>query len=103
MTETLTPTEDLLLEVLAARYRLGEKLWTFNSNHSKALNSLSSKGYVDLMGGVVERTIRASLTKEGEKICLSESYVSPLVKKSRENLVIKLVVKNGEIEASFVE
>ena len=72
----LTPTEDLILEVLAARYRLGEQLWTFSSRHGRALSSLESKGFIGLMGGIVEHTARAYLTDSGKREALSETYAT---------------------------
>ncbi len=72
-----TPTQDLILEVLAARYRLGEMLWTFDSRHRKAIGDLSERGLVNEMHGVVEKTIRASLTSVGVSHIISDGYVPP--------------------------
>lgn len=103
MPEKLTPTEDLLIELLVARHRLGENLWTFDSRHKKALESLETKGYVSVMHGVVENSIRAHLTDKGKDKFMSSTYVAPLIKKARNDMTIKLVVKNGEIKAKFVK
>lgn len=73
----LTPTEDLILEVLAARYRLGETIWTFDSRLTRQIDSLATKGLVSTMSGIVERTIRASLTDEGLREAVSPNYVPP--------------------------
>lgn len=70
----LTPTEELILDVLAARYRLGETLWTFSSRHSKALDSLEAKKLISGMHGITENTLRASLTELGKKYALSSTY-----------------------------
>lgn len=83
MTENfkLTPTQDLLLEVLIARYRLGESYWTFDSRHKKMLEALASLGLVTVMHGNVEYTVRASLTDLAVETYISDSwYVSPLSK-----------------------
>lgn len=63
----LTPTENLALEVLIARYRTGEHLWTFDSKPAivKALDSLNEKKLVWTMHGSVEHTVRAGLTAHG--------------------------------------
>lgn len=103
MPEKLTPTEDLLIELLVARHRLGENLWTFDSRHKKALENLESKGYVGVMHGVTENTVRAYLTDTGKDKFMSSTYVAPLLKQARNNMAIKLVVKNGEIKAKFVK
>lgn len=74
----LTPTEDLLIEVLAARFRLGERLWTFDTSTRKAALKLESKGLINLMHGIVEKTYRASLTEAGKALVIDASYSSPL-------------------------
>lgn len=58
--------EGLIIDLLVARFRLGDRLWTFETSPSttRALNSLEKKGLVMLMHGVSERTARASLTEE---------------------------------------
>ena len=76
----LTPTEDLCLEVLAARLRLGENIWTFDKRHEGALLKLQVRGTVNLVHGIVENTVRASLTEEAKKEVLSETYEAPIVK-----------------------
>src|SRR5665647_1477248 len=73
----LTPTEDLFLEVLAARVRLGETCWTFGSEHTRTARSLATKGLIYWQGGVVEHTIRAFLTDAGRTVCLSPTYKAP--------------------------
>lgn len=81
MTETpnITPTQELVLEVLAARHRLGESLWTFTSNRAVtvALEALEAAELVNTMGGVVERTVRASLTDTGRDLMLTPGYRLP--------------------------
>jgi len=74
----LTPTEELILDVLAARFRTGESVWTFGSRTHAAAASLERKGLVALMAGQVERTYRASLTITGQKLCTSDTYSSPI-------------------------
>ncbi len=68
----------LILEVLAARFRCGEKLWTFESRLRPALNALEAAGLVTLMSGVTENTIRARLTDKGLAETVSPSYNVPL-------------------------
>lgn len=59
--------EELIMEVLIARWRLGENLWPFN--HTKpivlALQALELKGWVHWKGGVVENTLNVFPTPEG--------------------------------------
>lgn len=61
---TLTPTEDLILDVLVARYRLGDTLWTFDSRNKPALRRLENKRLIDMHSPVTENTVRASITED---------------------------------------
>ena len=70
----LTPTQGLVMEVLAARFRLGENLWTFGSEVSKQIGQLAAAGLVNEMRGITENTVRASLTAEGKSRFLSDTY-----------------------------
>lgn len=60
---SFTPTEDLILDVLVARYRLGDTLWTFSSRNAPALRKLEKKSLVHVHSGVIENTVRASLSE----------------------------------------
>lgn len=62
--QTLTPTEDLILDVLVARFRLGETIWPFDRRNEAALRRLESRGLINRMGGNVEGTERAWLTEK---------------------------------------
>jgi len=57
-----TPTEELILDILVARYRLGETLWTFDSRNMPALRKLEARGLIETTSGVTENTVRALLT-----------------------------------------
>lgn len=76
----LTPTENLILELLIARFRLGERLWTFDSNVRKQVVSLASKGYAHEMNGIVPQTVRARLSDEAIAMYVSFDYVPPIAK-----------------------
>lgn len=78
----LTPTEDLVMEVLAARYRLGENIWTFDTRHARTLGKLADRGLVSTMHGIVEKTVRASITQKGIEAYIDEHYVSPIARKA---------------------
>ena len=80
---TVTAKEELALEVLAARFRLGENIWTFHSKHGRTLSDLEEKGLVYTMHGVVQGTIRAGLTDEGKAAMLSDTYTAPKDTKGR--------------------
>jgi hypothetical protein len=73
----LPPTQALVLEVLAARWRLGEKCWTFAAAHRPALRTLAERGLITWKDGSIERTCLAWLTVEGRKAALSDTYKGP--------------------------
>jgi hypothetical protein len=75
--DRLPPTQQLILEVLAARYRLGEQVWTFPSVHGKALRALERAGLAQLQNGIVEHSIRARLTDASQAAVLSAGYQPP--------------------------
>lgn len=73
----LSPTMDLVLAVLTARHRLGDSLWTFDTGaQHAAITRLESMGLVTQMHGIVERTVRASLTDRGRDLVLLPGYVT---------------------------
>ena len=75
--ETLSLTQELIMEVLAARYRLGERIWPFPATAIRALNTLEGLGLIGHKSGVVERTRNAWLTDYGKASVLSDSYLPP--------------------------
>ncbi len=78
----LTPTEELILDVLGARTRLGHLIWTFGSNGTatRAARSLERQGLIVYMNGVVEKTFRAYLSEEGKALAMDDpNYVPPIL------------------------
>jgi hypothetical protein len=80
-----TPTEDLMLEALIARLRLGEHIWTFDSKHRKTAENLAKKGWVGWKHGIVENSImvwpaneeiRSELVKYDYKAPILKDYIS---------------------------
>lgn len=78
MAKSMPVTQKLILDLLAARYRLGETLYTLPATAQKAADALEAGGYITTMRGVVEHSIRASLTKAGRDMSMSAEYRSPL-------------------------
>lgn len=72
----MTPTQDLIVEVLAARERSGDFLFTFDARTRSAAEDLAAKGVLIVLDGVVERTYRAGLTWEGRFAALHPGYRS---------------------------
>lgn len=73
----LPPLQQLTLEVLAARHRLGHDLWTFKRSDglTKALNALEDRKLINRANGVTEGTVRAALTDRGREMLLDPEYV----------------------------
>jgi hypothetical protein len=83
MSSDLTPTQALIGDVLAARYRTGETLWTFDARLRKSAEFMAAMGLVNVHHGIVEKTFRASLTELGKARFISETYVPPMDKDAR--------------------
>lgn len=89
----LTPSEELVLEVLASRYRLGHNEWPFSSKHRKVLNSLQSKNYIYVESGKVQNTYDVSLTAKGKEATVSETYTPPIYKFVKDEYVDAFIIK----------
>lgn len=76
----LTPAENLALEVVAARFRLGHQGWNFDSRHSEALYGLQEKGYIIVQPTDDPRVITAYLTQAGVDAYITPDYIPPIVK-----------------------
>jgi hypothetical protein len=76
----LTPTQELIGDVLAARYRTGETIWTFDKRLWKSAEFMMAMGLINVHHGIVEKTFRASLTEAGRARFISEKYVPPMDK-----------------------
>lgn len=76
-TDDLPPTQYLILEVLAARYRTGETHWTFPAKLRPQMEALERLGLIGWKSGVEYGTVRAWFTDEGRAASISPTYVSP--------------------------
>lgn len=72
--DDFTPTESLILDVLTARWRLGDDLWTFESRLRPQARRLAARGLVELNSGIVEKSIRLSLTDAGLRTLGAEAF-----------------------------
>lgn len=79
----MTPTEDLFLETLAARIRLGESIWTFQARHRQTAEKLANLGIVGWKSGIVEDSILVWFTDRGKAECLSFAYIPPIAEDSK--------------------
>lgn len=82
--EDLTPSEELFIELLIARHRLGECVWTFSNRQLRIARRLEEKGYIGSKGGVTEGNFRAWLTDDAKKVLLAYPYVAPVIRKLKE-------------------
>lgn len=76
-TDKLPPTQYLVLEVLAARHRLGETTWSFPTSLERALLALQSAGLIATFGSTRPKTVRARLTDAGKSVALGSDYTPP--------------------------
>ena len=87
--EDLTPSEELFVELLIARHRLGERVWTFSNQQLGVSRRLEKKGYISTKGGVTEGNFRAWLTDDAKEALLSYPYVPPVFEQwKKENGVV---------------
>ncbi|WP_422744289.1 hypothetical protein ACN27B_08560 [Micromonospora sp. WMMD754] len=75
--DDLPPTQYLILEVLAARHRTGETLWTFPAKLRPHMDALANLGLIGWKSGITEGTIRAWLTEQGLAAAISPTYITP--------------------------
>ncbi|MFS0885352.1 hypothetical protein [Aeromicrobium sp. 179-A 4D2 NHS] len=78
-----TPMQELIIETLIARRRLGEQFWTFTRKPAitTALRALENNGWVDVDYGNVENTWRVWLSGSAMKTITWDKYLSPLEKR----------------------
>lgn len=78
----LMPTEELLLELLAARHRLGEAFWHVHARPAvvRAAKALEKLGFIGMQGGQVEKHFRAWLTDRGRELVMDEEYTPPILR-----------------------
>lgn len=73
-------TQELIVEVLIARYRLGELLWPFPTSAGKSLKALTDKGIIGYQAASVEKHYNVWFTDAGKKRYLSFNYVPPILR-----------------------
>lgn len=88
--DTLPPTQYLVMEVLAARYRLGETCWTFPTRLNATIMALGEAGLVWDVGGNVPQTTRVMLTDAGKRAALLANYEPPAHKHLRAQVLAEV-------------
>lgn len=69
----LTAPQDLMVDLLVARTRLGEPFWPISTKLTRTYTELSAKGYVEVLHGHVSGTVRLSLTATARKELIDDS------------------------------
>lgn len=82
--DRLPPTQQMVLEVLAARYRLGEHMWSFPSRLNAAGEALARLGMIAWVSHPAPYTRRAWLTDAGKAAVLLGDYEPPDVLRQRD-------------------
>lgn len=72
------------MEVLSARLRTGETVWTFSTKVRQALDALEALGVLTYRGGIVQHTYLVSLTQAGKEAVVDVKYISPLERRMQE-------------------
>jgi hypothetical protein len=75
--DNLPPTQQLALEVLAARARLGENAWTFPSRLRPILRALAQADLIWWKHATIPHHCLAGLTEAGREAVLSAGYMVP--------------------------
>ena len=81
--ESLPPVQYLIMETLAARYRLGEPYWTFPLRLRAALDALRDKGLIQTRSAPTP-DLQAYLTDAGRARCLLDAYLTPDTRERRD-------------------
>lgn len=75
--DALPPTQYLLIEVLAARHRLGEQHWTFPDRCAPAARALEQLGLIWTRSGPAPGCFEARFTDSGRAAALPDDYAPP--------------------------
>lgn len=73
-----TPTEALVLEVLTARNRLGENVWTLEARLNQTLAKLEARDLIGYKSASVEGYSLVWFTDAGVALMLERKYNGPL-------------------------
>ncbi len=76
--DTLPTTQYLILDVLAARWRLGETSWRFPARLQADIRALEHLGAVTGQAGKRDGTVTVSLTAAGREHVTNPQYRPPL-------------------------
>jgi hypothetical protein len=93
----LTSQQELMVDMLVARHRLGEPFWPVSTKLYRTYNELHTKGYVEILDGNVERTVRLMLTRKARKKLIEDStYTTPLQAQLATHIADSLEMSGGD-------
>jgi DNA-binding transcriptional regulator YiaG len=91
--DTLPATQYLLIDVLQARLRLGENVWTFPTKLGSTIKALEAKGLVSFKHGSDANTLLVFPSPNLREALLSGTYTAPILEK----YVTKEKAENGNL------
>ena len=91
----LTPMQDLIMNHLASRYRLGHTMWPFSTKLRKHIHVLEGFGLVGTKSGVMPKTIEIWLTQFGKDEYLSPTYIAPIMREISATAEAKILNAHG--------
>lgn len=83
MASELTPTEELVLEVLSARVRLGEPFWPFSRRLTAVLKRLQADGWLSYESDITEGAWRVHPGPRLRREYLDARYTPPILRQYR--------------------
>lgn len=91
----LPPTQDLVMEVLAARARTGEVEWSFATRHMGTIRRLAELGLVTWRAHNIYGHVYVRLTDAGRAEYLGDEYVPPIL--ANEDRIAQAIGDPGSI------
>lgn len=86
-----------MVDLLVARYRLGEPFWPVSKKLNRTYRILRDKGYVEIIDGNVEGTDRLMLTRAARKELIDDStYVTPIERQTAKRIAKVLATLGGD-------
>jgi DNA-binding transcriptional regulator YiaG len=79
--DALPAAQYLLIDVLQARLRLGENVWTFPTKLKTTIKALEAKGLVSSKNGSVEKTLLVFPSPNLREALLLGNYSAPILEK----------------------
>jgi hypothetical protein len=101
--DRLPLTQYLVLEVLAARHRLGEHGWTFPATARPAVDALTRLGLVAGKAGFLPKTLLVWLTDAGRAAVLSADYVPPVEREEPAIVAAFIQARLNEDERKYTD